>query len=881
MTAETPKTVYLKDYRPPPFLIEDVDLRFELGEETTLVTAVLTVARNPAFGAPRGDLTLHGQELELVSLAIDDSPVGDDRFRLDDGALVIRDVPDAFRLRTCARIRPQANTSLEGLYTSSGNFCTQCEAEGFRKITWFLDRPDVMARYTTTIVADRDRYPVLLSNGNPVERGNLDDNRHWVKWEDPFRKPSYLFALVAGRLVCVEDHFTTRSGRDIKLQIYVEKHNADKCDHAMASLKKAMRWDEEVYGLEYDLDIYMIVAVDDFNMGAMENKGLNVFNSKYVLARPDTATDGDFAGIEGVIAHEYFHNWTGNRVTCRDWFQLSLKEGLTVFRDQAFSADMTSPAVKRIQDVRVLRTHQFAEDAGPMAHPVRPDSYIEISNFYTVTIYNKGAEVIRMMHTLLGADGFRAGMDRYFERHDGQAVTTEDFVKAMEDANGEDLTQFRLWYSQAGTPVVQVSGDYDENARTYTLTLSQSCPATPGQPVKQPFHIPIRVGLLDAAGRDIAVDMEDGREAREGEIVLDLTEGEQRFTFRNVAEAPVASVARGLSAPITVDAQRDDAALAFLASHDGDAFNRWDAAQEFAAKTITRQIDNHRDGGEFTLDDAFVQSFSRTLAEQRLDRALVAEALMLPSESYLADRMQTIDVDAIHETRQSMRLGLARALGDEFRQVYRASLSNEAYRYDAESAGRRSLKNVCLSYLMELNDAELRGWCLSQFQQSDNMTDVLSALALFTRVDCPEREQTIAEFYERWKHDTLVLDKWFSLQALSHLPGTLASVEKLTEHPAFDIRNPNKVRSLIGAFCHGNQVRFHDAGGAGYRFLADRVVEIDAINPQVAARLMGSFSRWRKFDVGRRERMQTELERILATTKLSKDVYEIASKTLA
>jgi aminopeptidase N len=881
MTAETPKTVYLKDYRPPPFLIEDADLHFELGEQSTLVTSAFTISRNSAFGDSCEDLTLDGRELELVSLEIDGAAVGDDGYRLDEGTLTIRDVPDAFRLRTVARIRPQDNTSLEGLYTSSGNFCTQCEAEGFRKITWFLDRPDVMSRYTTTIVADRDRYPVLLSNGNPVERGELDDGRHWVKWEDPFRKPAYLFALVAGKLACVEDRFTTRTGREVTLQIFVEEHNADKCDHAMASLKKAMRWDEEVYGLEYDLDIYMIVAVDDFNMGAMENKGLNVFNSKYVLARPETATDGDFAGIEGVIAHEYFHNWTGNRVTCRDWFQLSLKEGLTVFRDQAFSADMTSSAVKRIQDVRVLRTHQFAEDAGPMAHPVRPDSYIEISNFYTVTVYNKGAEVIRMMHTLLGADGFRAGMDLYFERHDGQAVTTEEFVKAMEDANGEDLTQFRLWYSQAGTPVVEVSGDYDEAAKTYTLTLSQSCPATPGQPAKQPFHIPVRIGLVDSAGRDIPLDMDDGREARGGEIVLSLTENAQQFTFRNVGEAPVPSVARGLSAPITVDAHRDDAALAFLASHDGDAFNRWDAAQEFAAKTLIQQIDQHRNGAEFTLDDAFVQSFSRTLAEQRLDRALVAEALMLPSESYLADRLQSIDVDAIHESRQSMRVGLAHALDEELRQVYRANLSNEPYRYDAESAGRRSLKNVCLSYLMELNDAELRGWCMSQFQQADNMTDVLSALACFTHIDCPEREQAIAEFYDRWKHDTLVLDKWFSLQALSHLPGTLGSVEKLMEHPAFDIRNPNKVRSLIGAFCHGNQVRFHDASGAGYRFLSDRVIQIDALNPNVAARLMGSFSRWRKFDAGRRERMQTELERILATTKLSKDVYEIASKTLA
>jgi aminopeptidase N len=881
MATHTPKTIYLKDYTPPPFLIETADLRFELGEETTLVTATLALERNPACPEPEKNLVLDGQELELVSICIDDTPISDDRYRIDDGTLTVLGVADSFTLTTCVRIRPQANTSLEGLYTSSGNFCTQCEAEGFRKITWFLDRPDVMSRYTTTIVADRDRYPVLLSNGNPVEEGSLDDNRHWVKWQDPFRKPSYLFALVAGDLACVEDRFTTCSGREIALQIFVEKHNADKCDHAMASLIKSMRWDEEVFGLEYDLDIFMIVAVDDFNMGAMENKGLNVFNSKYVLAKPESATDSDFAAIEGVIAHEYFHNWTGNRVTCRDWFQLSLKEGLTVFRDQEFSADMTSAPVKRIQEVRVLRTHQFAEDAGPMAHPVRPDSYMEISNFYTVTIYNKGAEVIRMIHTLLGSDGFRKGMDLYFQRHDGQAVTTEDFVKAMEDANGEDLSQFRLWYSQAGTPTVRVSGDYDKEAKSFTLTLAQSCPATPGQAVKQPFHIPIRLGLLDQSGRDMQLDMHDQCSDSANERVLSLTENEQQFRFFNVPEAPTPSVARGLSAPITVNAEREDSALAFLAGHDNDPFNRWDAAQEFAAKVIMRQIENHRGGRALTLDSAFLQCFSRTLGERHLDKALIAEALMFPSESYLADGMQTIDVDAIHEARQSMRRGIAGELEETLRQVYRANMSNEAYRYDAESAGRRSLKNVCLSYLMELDDQEVRDWCMSQFQQADNMTDVLTSLGLFVRTDCPEREQVIAEFHQRWKHDTLVLDKWFSLQAMSHLPGTLASVEKLMEHPAFDLRNPNKVRSLIGAFGHGNQVRFHDADGSGYVFLADRVTEIDAINPQVAARLMGAFSRWRKFDGDRQRLMQAQLERILTTANLSKDVYEIASKTLA
>jgi len=881
MTSDTPKTVYLADYRPPPFLIEDVDLHFELAEDTTTVTATLGIRRNPAFAEAPQDLVLDGQALELVCVAIDGNAIGGDRYRLDESSLTIRDVPDAFSLRTQANIHPGANTSLEGLYTSSGNFCTQCEAEGFRKITWFLDRPDVMSRYTTTIVADRDRYPVLLSNGNPVEEGALDGNRHWVKWQDPFRKPAYLFALVAGDLACVEDRFTTRSGREVALRIYVEKHNADKCGHAMASLKKAMRWDEDVYGLEYDLDIFMIVAVDDFNMGAMENKGLNVFNSKYVLAKPETATDGDFAGIEGVIAHEYFHNWTGNRVTCRDWFQLSLKEGLTVFRDQEFSADMTSAAVKRIQDVRVLRTHQFAEDAGPMAHPVRPDAYMEISNFYTVTIYNKGAEVIRMMHTLLGADGFRKGMDLYFQRHDGEAVTTEDFVKAMEDANGADLSRFRLWYSQAGTPTVRARGEYDASTRTYTLTLSQSTAPTPGQAHKEPFHIPLRVGLLDAAGADLALDVAGDAPAGASEVVLSLTANEQNFTFHGIPEAPVVSLARGFSAPVNVDAEHDDSVLAFLAGHDSDAFNRWDAAQEFATKTLMRHIEQHRAGGEPAPEPAFLQSFSRTLTEQRLDGALLAEALILPSESYLADRLPVIDVDAIHAARQGLRLRLAGEFEEDLRAVYRANLSNEAYRYDAESAGRRRLKNVCLAYLMALGDEESRAWCMSQFTQADNMTDVLAAFACFTDTDYPERGEAIEAFHARWKHDPLVLDKWFSLQAMSPLPGTLAAVEQLMGHPAFDLKNPNKVRALIGAFCNANQVRFHDPSGAGYRFLAERVMAIDAINPQVAARLMGGFSRWRKFDAARQGLMKIELERILATSRLSKDVYEIASKTLA
>ncbi len=879
MALKRPKTVRLADYTAPPFLVDTVELHFELGEEHTSVRSRLQVRRNPAHPGEPGDLVLDGRELELVSVSLDGERLSQRRYREREESLAIVAPPAAFTLETEVRIRPQENTSLEGLYKSRGNFCTQCEAEGFRKITYFPDRPDVMARYSATIAGDRERYPVLLSNGNDVDRGVLDGSRHWVRWEDPFAKPSYLFALVAGDLACHADRFVTASGREVALRIYVEHHNADKCAHAMASLKRAMRWDEEVFGLEYDLDTFMIVAVDDFNMGAMENKGLNIFNSKYVLARPETATDQDYAAIEGVVAHEYFHNWTGNRITCRDWFQLSLKEGLTVFRDQEFSSDMSSRAVKRIQDARTLRTHQFAEDAGPMAHPVRPDSYIEISNFYTVTVYNKGAEVIRMIHTLLGAEGFRRGMALYIERHDGQAVTTEDFVCAMEDATGTDLTQFRRWYTQAGTPTVNVEGDYDADTRTFTLNLRQSCPPTPDQPDKAPFHVPLRVALVDREGRNLALQPEGEPSLPGDEVVLSLRERAETFRFKEVAERPVVSVARGFSAPIRVAINRNDEELAFLAGHDTDSFNRWDAMQEYASQILLRAV---AAGGdlEATLPDAFLRAFERTLLHADLDKALVAQALSLPAETYLANRMEVIDPQAIHDAHRTLRAALARALGPQLRRVYRANLSNEAYRFDSESAGRRALKNLCLGYLMESGDADARSWCRSQFHQADNMTDTLAALGCLVNTPGPERSEAIDAFERRWRHDSLVLDKWFTLQAMSHLPDTLDTVVALTRHAAFDVRNPNKVRALVGAFCHGNQVRFHDAGGAGYRFVAERVIEIDPLNPQVAARLVGAFSRWRKFDLSRQAAMRGELERILAAPGLSKDTYEIASKTL-
>jgi len=881
MDATTePAVTRLADYAPPPFLVDEVDLEFELDEARTLVRAKLRVRRNPD-ASPEADLILDGEGLETGAVGIDGVVVSGNRVEIAEETLTIRDAPDRFVLDTEVAVRPGANKSLEGLYTSSGNLCTQCEAEGFRKITWFPDRPDVMARYRVRITGDPERYPVMLSNGNDVERGTLDDGRRYVVWEDPFPKPSYLFALVAGRLECVEDRFTTRSGRAVTRRIYVEPHNIDRCDHAMDSLRRAMRWDEEVYGLEYDLDTFMIVAVDDFNMGAMENKGLNVFNSAYVLARPDTATDRDFAAIETVIAHEYFHNWTGNRVTCRDWFQLSLKEGLTVFRDQQFTADMSLRDVKRIRDVRVLRSHQFAEDAGPMAHPVRPDSYIEISNFYTVTIYNKGAEVIRMLHTLLGDETFRAGVRLYFERHDGQAVTTDDFVAAMEAASGTNLAQFRRWYTQAGTPVLRARGAYDAARSLYVLDIEHRTPPTPGQPAQPPLHVPVRVALPGAAGGNLPLYSAEPALAGEREAVLDVRETRHRFCFSNVAAPPVASLVRGFSAPVKVEIERSEDELAFLIAYETDPFNRWDAAQEYAVRLMLRMVDDRLAGAEVEVPDGFVAAMRTLLLDPDADPAFTAEALTLPSESNLADRMEVIAVEAIHEVRETLKTTLARRLSDTFASVHDAHRSRGPYRFDADRAGRRSLKNLCLGYLMELDDPAVRSTCRRQLETADNMTDALAALACFADSSDPERHDRLAWFEARWKDDPLVLDKWFSLQATSRRPDTLDNVRRLTAHPGFDLRNPNRVRALLGAFCHANQRRFHDGSGRGYRLLSEHVLAIDAFNPQSAARLLGAASRWRRLDPARGARLRGELERVLAASGLSKDCHEIAKKFLA
>ena len=877
--TDAPKAILLKDYRAPDYLINTVDLHFDLFEDYARVTSRLTMHSNHDRTQGGQPLVLRGERLALVSVKLNDQVLSAGAYQVDAESLTIADVPDSFTLEIVTDIKPQENKALEGLYKSGGHFCTQCEAEGFRKITYFLDRPDVMAQYSTTIVADA-KYPVLLSNGNLVEHGKLEGGRHWAKWVDPFKKPSYLFALVAGDLAHLEDRFVTASGREVVLRIYVEQHNLDKTEHAMHSLKASMAWDEKVFGLEYDLDIYMIVAVDDFNMGAMENKGLNLFNSKYVLAKPETATDADFDGIESVIGHEYFHNWTGNRVTCRDWFQLSLKEGLTVFRDQEFSADMASRAVKRISDVRTLRTVQFPEDGGPMAHAVRPDSYIEIGNFYTSTIYNKGAEVIRMMHTLLGADGFRKGMDLYFARHDGQAVTTDDFVKAMEDANQRDLVQFRRWYVQAGTPELEASGHYDAAAQVYTLTIKQTCPATPGQPEKSPFHIPVAMGLIDPQGNDMPLQLEGEAAAAGTSRVLELREAEQSFRFVHVAQKPLPSLLRGFSAPVKLHSNTSREELAFMLGHDSDAFNRWEAGQRLAADIILGLVADLRDGKEMVLDDAFVAAISKTL-ESNLDPALVAQVLTLPGELYLAELMPVVDVEGIHLAREFVRKTLAERLRQAFVAAYLVNTVFGPYRFDSEDVAKRSLKNLSLSYLMALDDPASIALCMQQFEGADNMTDSITALYALANTDCAERAPAIAAFYDKWQHDTLVLDKWFGLQATSQLPGTLAEVEALIQHPAFEIKNPNKVYSLIGAFCRSNPYRFHDASGNGYLFLADKVLQIDAFNPSVAARMLGAMTRWRKFDEKRQALMKAQLERIVAHPGLSKDAYEVASKSLA
>jgi aminopeptidase N len=893
--AIVPKTIQLKDYRPPDYLVETVNLQFDLNETRTRVKSATVFRSNHDRTTVNPPLVLFGKDLILTSLLMNGMKLKPERYTIEEGQLTIRDVPEHIILEVETEINPQENTELSGLYFAGGMFCTQCEAEGFRKITWYPDRPDVLARFFTTIVADKRKYPVLLSNGNLIGRGETEDGRHFAKWHDPFPKPAYLFALVGGDLSAVEDRFTTLSGRQVTLQIHVQHHNRDKCGHAMESLKQAMKWDEEAYGREYDLDLFMIVATDDFNMGAMENKGLNIFNSKYVLADPDSATDSDFLGIMSVVGHEYFHNWSGDRVTCRDWFQLSLKEGFTVFRDQHFMEDLTSAGVRRIGDANLLRTHQFREDAGPLAHPVRPDSYVEINNFYTMTVYNKGAEVIRMMRTLLGPEGFRKGTDLYFSRHDGQAVTTDDFVRAMEDATGADLKQFRLWYTQAGTPELQVMRAYDAGARTYTITFKQSCGPTPGQPVKQPFHIPVAVGLLGRDGKEIMLNeptppspplprgglggVTRGR-GDTGTMVLQLLDAEQTFVFADVPAEPVPSILRGFSAPVKVKLDLTDEERLFLMAHDSDPFNRWDAGQQLAVKLVLGLVRDYQEGKQLALDNQYIDAFGETLRSGMEDKAFQAFALTLPAEGYIADFLTVIDPEAIHEARKFVQQVLAASLKDAFLTVYHAAEERGPYRTDPASIGKRSLKNTCLGYLTELEDDDVRQLCLRQYRTGGNMTDVLAALVNLANTECPERQEALATFHDKWKDNALVMDKWLAIQATSRLPTTLETVKKLMTHPVFTIKNPNKVRALIGAFA-SNAVRFHDLSGAGYTFLADQVLVLDPMNPQIAARLVSAFTMWKRYDAKRQTLMRKELERILAAPKLSKDVYEVVSKSLA
>jgi aminopeptidase N len=881
MTENIHQTTYRNAYTPPDYLVETVALRFELGEETSLVQARLAMRANYDMGAGHRPLVLAGHRCQLQRLALDGDPLPPERYSVTAEQLTIPEVPAAFTLEVVTELRPQDNTYLEGLYRSAGMFCTQCEAEGFRSITYYLDRPDVLAVFTTTIVADAGRYPVLLANGNLVDQGELPAGRHYATWHDPFPKPCYLFALVAGDLACIEDRFTTCSGREVALRIYVHEHNRHKCDHALRSLQKAMRWDEETFGREYDLDCYMIVAVDDFNMGAMENKGLNIFNSRYVLASPATATDDDYQAIEEVIGHEYFHNWSGNRVTCRDWFQLSLKEGLTIFRDQEFSADMESRGVKRINDVRYLRTAQFAEDGGPMAHPVRPDSYMEINNFYTVTVYNKGAEVIRMMRTLLGAERFRQGLDLYFARHDGQAVTVDALVQAMADAGGLDLTQFCRWYSQAGTPLLAVSSSFEAATGVFSLRVRQSTPPTPGQPVKEPLHMPLVIGLLDRVGQELPVTLAGETEPGPTTRVLELRREEELFRFSGLTAEPVPALLRTFSAPVKLDYPYRHDDLVLLLAHEPDPFCRWEAGQQLAVRLLLGLVDDWQQGRELKLDPGFVAAFEAVLTGRVEDRAFQAEALTLPTEAYLAELMPQAEPTAIHAARQFVRRSLATCLQGVFLAVRAECRSGGPYGVDDGRAGHRRLANLCLAYLMTLAEQPLIDLCVAQYRTADNMTDAMGALVPLASCDCPERPALLAEFYDQWQADRQVIDKWFSLQATSSLPAALSEVTALLGHPAFELANPNRFRALVGAFSQGNQVRFHEPNGAGYRFLADQLLRLIPVNPQVAARLLTPLTRWRRFDSGRQALMRQELERIRALPDLPRDVYEVVTKSLA
>ena len=853
--SPAPHVILREDYQVPDWLVPDLALRFDLDPAETVVFAALSVTRNGDHGRP---LILDGDGLTPRAVKINGEAINN--WRMDGGQLIIPLASDHATVETEVELSPEQNTKLMGLYASGGLLCTQCEAEGFRRITFFPDRPDVLSRYDVHMTADKAAFPVLLANGDYIDGGDLEDGRHWAQWRDPHFKPCYLFAMVAGDLKANRDTFTTSSGRKVDLGIWVREADLPKTAHAMHALKTSMKWDEDVYGREYDLDVFNIVAVDDFNFGAMENKGLNIFNSRYILADSDTATDMDYDGVTGVVAHEYFHNWSGNRVTCRDWFQLSLKEGFTVFRDQQFSADQGSAAVKRIEDVRILRAAQFPEDSGPLAHPIRPDSYMEIGNFYTATIYNKGAEVIRMMHTMLGAEKFRAGSDLYFSRHDGQAVTCENFVTAMEDASGIDLTQFRLWYSQAGTPKVRAELRHD--GATAVLSLVQTVPPTPGQDEKQPMPLPLKVALFDSSS---------GEKRAERLIMLDQATCEVRFD--GFAAAPVLSINRTFSAPVIVETDRTSAELAFLSGHDDDPFARYEAMQQLMLDTLVATIASGKSDHQ-----AVVEAIGNTLADPALDPAFVAEAVLLPSEAFIGDQMLLVDPEAIAQARDALRADVATAHEPMWRSVY-ARHASAAFEYTPAAKGARRIRNLSLGYIAAAKAPDAPEMAFAQFKSADNMTDRLAALGSLANGNATQRAAALDIFYRRYRDNALVLDKWFSTQALSARPDTLEVVTKLLVHPDFTLTNPNRFRALVGAFSV-NQRWFNRADGAGYALLADQIIALDPINPQTAAKMVPPLGRWRRFDEARQSLMRAQLTRIAGTAGLSKDVYEQASKSL-
>jgi aminopeptidase N len=875
MRTDTPQPIKLADYTPPSHLIDTVELDVALDPDRTSVTARMAVRPNPA--APAGALTLKGEVLTLERLVLDERELGEDAYTLKDGELTISNTPAGpFTLQIDTLVAPAANKALTGLFLSNAVYCTQCEAEGFRRITFHPDRPDVLSVYTTRIEAPKRAAPVLLSNGNLIEAGEAGE-RHFAIWHDPFPKPSYLFALVGGDLAMVEDRFTTMSGREVELRIYVEQGKAPRAAYALEALKRAMRWDEEAFGREYDLDLFMIVAVSDFNMGAMENKGLNVFNDRYILASPETATDADYANIEAVIAHEYFHNWTGNRITCRDWFQLCLKEGLTVFRDQEFTSTVRSRPVKRIADVRTLRNQQFPEDSGPLAHPVRPDSYIEINNFYTATVYEKGAEVIRVLKTLIGADAFAAGMELYFRRHDGEAATVDDFASCMADASGRDLTKFMAWYSQAGTPNLKVAAIHDADARTLTLELEQSTPATPGQSEKRPLVMPLALGLIGADGRDLPLRTSDGDMLERG--IVELSDQRAQVTFTEIAARPVLSVNRAFSVPVNLVHEQSESDLVFAMGHDSDPFNRWQAGQSAASALMRTMIEADGDGGNDPDIGPFAEALGKALADESLEPAFRAEVGRLPSEPDMAREIgKNVDTDAIHRARTALRRELGLRLAGPLGVLIGRHFQQGPYSPDAGAAGHRALANVALDLLCAGEGDAARAW--GHFAAAGNMTDRMAALTILNDLDAPERAKALGEFYDMFEHDSLVIDKWFALQAASSLGETLPVIKTLTGHHAFTIDNPNRVRALVGTFAMANQVRFNAEDGSGYAFLADFVLRLDPQNPQVAARLLGAFKSWRILEPARRSHAAAQLKRVADSGDISRDVYEIATKSL-